>query len=150
MFDVFNRLSSLSSPYTTLDPVDYQSILKSGGCAIMGLTRVDKYKDRFALSSAVKQNLEKTLLSDGFDLSTTRVAGCTVVGGKRMMANTPNLQDNINFAFDVLADLTGNATIHRGIYEDGRETLRVYTLIGGLEFPAARVEELVAGQLVTV
>ncbi len=150
MFDVFNRLSSLSSPYTTLDPVDYQSILKSGGCAIMGLTRVDKYKDRFALSSAVKQNLEKTLLSDGFDLSTARVAGCTVVGGKRMMANTPNLQDNINFAFDVLADLTGNATIHRGIYEDGRETLRVYTLIGGLEFPAARVEELVADQLVSV
>jgi cell division GTPase FtsZ len=149
MFDVFNRLSSLSSPYTTLDPVDYQSILKSGGCAIMGLTRVEKFKDRFALSSAVKQNLEKTLLSDGFNLSTARVAGCTVVGGKRMMAHTSNLQDNINFAFDVLADLAPKATIHRGIYEDGRETLRVYTLIGGLDFPKARVEELKTAQLVT-
>ncbi|HOK66150.1 MAG TPA: hypothetical protein PK054_10290 [Anaerohalosphaeraceae bacterium] len=149
MFDIFNRLSSLSSPYTTLDPVDYQSILKAGGCAIMGLTRVEKYKDRFALSSAVKQNLEKTLLSNGFDLSTAKVAGCIVVGGKRMMANTPNLQDNINFAFDVLADLTGKATIHRGIYEDGREALRVYTIIGGLDFPTQRVEELVAAQMVT-
>lgn len=149
MFDVFNRLSSLSSPYTTLDPVDYQSILKAGGCAIMGLTRVDKFKDRFALSSAVKQNLEKTLLSDGFDLGTARVAGCTVVGGKRMMSHTPNLQDNINFAFDVLADLSGKATIHRGIYEDSRETLRVYTLIGGLDFPKSRVEELKACQLTT-
>lgn len=148
MFDVFNRLSSLSSRYTSLDPVDYQSILKSGGCAIMGLTRVDRFKDRFALSSAVKQNLEKTLLSDGFNLSSARVAGCTVVGGKRMLANTPNLQDNINFAFDVLTDLTGNATIHRGIYEDGREALRVYTIIGGLDFPKARVEELKTGQLV--
>ncbi|HOQ04527.1 MAG TPA: hypothetical protein PKY88_04880 [Anaerohalosphaeraceae bacterium] len=149
MFDIFNRLSSLSSPYTTLDPVDYQSILKAGGCAIMGLTRVEKYKDRFALSSAVKQNLEKTLLSNGFDLSTAKVAGCIVVGGKRMMANTPNLQDNINFAFDVLADLTGKATIHRGIYEDGREALRVYTIIGGLDFPTQRVEELLASQMVT-
>ncbi|MEJ5259669.1 MAG: hypothetical protein WHS88_05715 [Anaerohalosphaeraceae bacterium] len=149
MFDIFNRLSSLSSPYTTLDPVDYQSILKAGGCAIMGLTRVEKYKDRFALSSAVKQNLEKTLLSNGFDLSTAKVAGCIVVGGKRMMANTPNLQDNINFAFDVLADLTGKATIHRGIYEDGREALRVYTIIGGLDFPTQRVEELLAAQMVT-
>lgn len=150
MFDIFNRLSSLSSPYTTLDPVDYQSILKAGGCAIMGLTRVEKYKDRFALSSAVKQNLEKTLLSNGFDLSTAKVAGCIVVGGKRMMANTPNLQDNINFAFDVLADLTGKATIHRGIYEDGREALRVYTIIGGLDFPTQRVEELVAAQTAAV
>ncbi len=149
MFDIFNRLSSLSSPYTTLDPVDYQSILKAGGCAIMGLTRVEKYKDRFALSSAVKQNLEKTLLSNGFDLSTAKVAGCIVVGGRRMMANTPNLQDNINFAFDVLADLTGKATIHRGIYEDGREALRVYTIIGGLDFPTQRVEELLATQMVT-
>jgi cell division GTPase FtsZ len=149
MFDIFNRLSSLSSPYTTLDPVDYQSVLKAGGCAIMGLTRVEKFKDRFALSSAVKQNLEKTLLSNGFDLSTAKVAGCIVVGGKRMMANTPNLQDNINFAFDVLADLTGKATIHRGIYEDSRETLRVYTIIGGLDFPTERVEELISAQLVT-
>jgi len=150
MFDVFNRLSSLSSPYTSLDSVDYQSILRSGGCAIMGLTRVEKFKDRFALSSAVKQNLEKTLLSDGFNLSTARVAGCTVVGGKRMMAHTLNLQDNINFAFDVLADLAPRATIHRGIYEDGREALRVYTLIGGLDFPKARIEELKAAQLVAV
>lgn len=150
MFDIFNRLSSLSSPYTTLDPVDYQSVLKAGGCAIMGLTRVEKFKDRFALSSAVKQNLEKTLLSNGFDLSTAKVAGCIVVGGKQMMANTPNLQDNINFAFDVLADLTGKATIHRGIYEDSREALRVYTIIGGLDFPNERVEELMTAQMATV
>ena len=150
MFDIFNRLSSLNSPYTTFDPTDYQSIVNAGGCAIMGLTKVDNYKDRFAISSAVKQNLEKTLLSNGFDLSTAKVAGCAFVGGKRLMANTPNLQDNINYAFDVLADITGNATVHRGIYEDGRETLRVYTIIGGLEFPSSRVDELTADQLVTV
>ena len=146
MFDVFNRLSSLSSPYTSLDSVDYQHF-RSGGCAIMGLTR-RKFKDRFAQQR--RQADEKTLLSDGFNLSTARVAGCTVVGGKRMMAHTLNLQDNINFAFDVLADLAPRATIHRGIYEDGREALRVYTLIGGLDFPKARIEELKAAQLVAV
>lgn len=150
MFDVLNRLSSLSTAYTSFDPVDYQSVIKSGGCAIMGLTRVDNYKDRFSLSGAVKHNLEKTLLSDGFDLSTAKVAGCNFVGSKRMMSTTPNLQDNINFAFDVLADITGNATIHRGIYEDNRDTLRVYTIIGGLDFPTARVEELLSYQLACV
>jgi len=143
LFDIFNRLSSLSSPYTSLDPVDYQSIIRAGGCAIMGLTKVAEYKDRFALSSAVRQNLEKTLLCDGFDLSTAKVAGCAVVGGKAMMANTPALQDNINYAFDVLAEITGNATIHRGIYEDQRNSLRVYTIIGGLDFPAERIEKII-------
>jgi len=143
LFDIFNRLSSLSSPYTSLDPVDYQSIIRAGGCAIMGLTKVAEYKDRFALSSAVRQNLEKTLLCDGFDLSTAKVAGCAVVGGKAMMAGTPALQDNINYAFDVLAEITGRATIHRGIYEDQRNSLRVYTIIGGLDFPAERIEKII-------
>ncbi len=142
LFDIFNRLSSLSSPYTSLDPVDYQSIVRAGGCAIMGLTKVSEYQDRFALSSAVRRNLEKTLLCDGFDLASAKVAGCAVVGGKSMMAETPALQDNINYAFDVLAEITGNATIHRGIYEDQRNSLRVYTIIGGLDFPAARIEKI--------
>ena len=144
LFDVFNRLNALPTRYTTFDPVDYHSIIRAGGCAIMGLTKVNEYKDKFALSGAVKKNLEKTLLASGFDLSTAKVAGCIMVGGKKMMANVPGLQDNINFAFDVLGDITGNATIHRGIYEDPKEMLRVYTMIGGLDFPARRIEELIA------
>jgi hypothetical protein len=59
-----------------------------------------------------------------------------------MMANVPGLQDNIDYAFDVLGEITGNATVHRGIYEDSRETLRVYTVIGGLDRPADRLDEL--------
>ncbi len=143
LFDVFNKLNALSTRYTTFDPVDYQSILKAGGCCIMGLTKVQEYKDRFALSEAVKKNLEKTLLAEGFDLATAKVAGCIMVGGRKMMANVTGLQDNMNFAFDVLADITGNATIHRGIYEDEKESLRVYTIIGGLDFPGGRIEELI-------
>ncbi len=143
LFDVFNKLSALSSPYTAFDPVDYQSIIGAGGCCIMGLTKVNEFKDRFALSEAVRRNLQKTLLSEGFDLSTAKVAGCVMVGGKQMMASVPGLQDNINFAFDVLADITGNATIHRGIYEDNKESLRVYTIIGGLDFPRDRIEQII-------
>lgn len=143
LFDVFNRLSHLSSPYTSFDPVDYLSIIGAGGCAVMGLTKVQDYTDHYQLSSAVKKNLENTLLSDGFDLSTAKAAGSIAVGGKFMMATTPGLQDNIDYAFDVLADITGNATIHRGIYEDQRESLRVYTIVGGMDFPTNRINELV-------
>ena len=109
---------------------------------IMGLTKVKKFDDKFAISEAVKKNLAKTLLAGGFDLSTAKLAGCIVVGGKRLMKNISGLSDNIDYAFDVFAEITGRATVHRGIYEDIRDCLRVYTIIGGLDSPVARLEEL--------
>jgi cell division GTPase FtsZ len=142
LFDIFNRLSALSSPYTAFDSVDYQSIMQSAGCMIMGLTKVDYFQRRYDISEAMKNNLSKTLLAGGFNLDTARVAGSVVVGGKKIMANTPGLQDSINHAFDVLTDVTGQATVHRGIYEDQKDSLRVYTIIGGLDAPTERMEEL--------
>jgi len=142
LFDIFNRLSSLNSRYTSFDAVDYRSIMESGGCAIMGLTKVRAFDDPYALSEAMKENLEKTLLAGGFNLSTANMAGCIVVGGKKLMAHTKGLQNNIDYAFDVLSEITGRATIHRGIYEDDRDSLRVYTIIGGLDSPSTRLEEI--------
>jgi cell division GTPase FtsZ len=142
MFDVFNRLSFLPSQYTSFDPVDYQSLITGGGCGIMGLTQINDINDKYAISAAVKNNLTKTLLAGGFDLTTAKGAGCIIVGGRKMMASVEGLQDNIDFAFDVLADITGDATVHRGIYEDSRETLRVYTILGGLNAPTSRIDQL--------
>lgn len=142
LFDIFNRISDLSTPYASFDPVDYHSIIESGGCTIMGLTKVKNFGEKYAISEAVKKNLQKTLLASGFDLSTAKLAGCIVVGGKTLMTKASGLQDNINYAFDVLSEITGRATIHRGIYEDDRESLRVYTIIGGLDSPTGRLEEL--------
>ncbi|MFP4054751.1 MAG: hypothetical protein ACLFV7_12890 [Phycisphaerae bacterium] len=142
LFDIFNRLSALSSPYTSFDSVDYQSIMEAGGCQIMGLTKVDYFQRKYDISEAMKSNLHKTLLASGFNLDTARVAGAVVVGGKEIMANSPGLQDSINHAFDVLTDITGQATVHRGIYEDTKDSLRVYTMIGGLDSPHERLEEL--------
>ncbi|MHC4646066.1 MAG: hypothetical protein ACYTBJ_11225 [Planctomycetota bacterium] len=144
LFDIFNRVSNLSTRYTSFDPVDYHSIMQAGGCAIMGLTRVNKFEDKFAISEAVKRNLEKTLLAGGFNLATAKLAGCIVVGGKKMMAEVKGLQDNIDYAFDVLSEVTGKATIHRGIYEDDKNSLRVYTIIGGLGAPQRRLKELLS------
>ncbi|MGB2599198.1 MAG: tubulin-like doman-containing protein, partial [Candidatus Omnitrophota bacterium] len=141
LFDIFNRLSALSTDYTAFDTVDYHSIMEAGGCAIMGLTKVTEFKDKYAISQAVKKNLQKTLLANGFDLTSARVAGCIMVGGKKLMADVPGLQDNINYAFDVLSDITGKATVHRGIYEDNKDSLRVYTIIGGLDLPAKRLAD---------
>ncbi len=143
LFDVFNKVSALPSPYTAFDFADYYSIMSAGGCCIMGLTKVFDFKDKFTISAALKDNLQKTLLADGFDLKTAKLVGCIVVGGRSLMANTPHLADNIDYAFDVMAEITGDATLHRGIYEDYKESLRVYTIIGGLEPPLQRFEQLV-------
>ena len=116
--------------------------MEAGGCAIMGLTKVNKFNDPFAISKAIKDNLEKTLLADGFDLSTAKAAGCIVVGGKELIGSVKGLQSNIDYAFDVLSEITGEATIHRGIYEDDGDCLRVYTIIGGLDSPTAQLREL--------
>ncbi len=142
LFDVFNRLSYRPSEYTTFDPTDYYSIIMAGGCAVMGLTQVRDYRDKFAISRAIKQNLEQTLLAAEFDLSRAKVAGSIIVGGRRMMETVPGLQDAIDFGFDILAEITGQATVHRGIYEDDREVLRVYTILGGLPAPTGRLEQL--------
>jgi hypothetical protein len=145
LFDIFNRISVLSSQYISFDSVKYQSIMKSGGCAIMGVTKVNEFVDKYAISKAVKNNLEKTMLAGEFDLSTTKAAACIVVGGKELMANVKGLQQNIDYAFDVLGEITGQATIYRGIYEDNGDCLRVYTIIGGLGSPNGRLEELSNG-----
>ena len=108
----------------------------------MGLTKVTQFGDKFSLSQAVKQNLEKTLLAGGFELASSKVSGAIAVGGKKLMANVKGLQDNIDYSFDVLSEITGKSTVHRGIYEDGRDSLRVYTIIGGLDAPTERLEEL--------
>jgi hypothetical protein len=122
--------------------MDYLSIIKSGGCLVMGRTKVDKLDEPFSISEAVKNNLEKTLFAGGLDLSTVKECGCIVVGGQELMAKVKGLQENIDYAFYVLSEITGEATIHRGIYEDNSDSLRVFTITGGLDSPTGRLEEL--------
>ena len=142
LFDAFNQLSAQSSPYTSFDPIEYRSIIQAGGCAIMGVTEVSRLDDSFAISEAVRSNLEKTVLAGGFDLSTAQQAGCIVVGDRELISNVKGLQNNIDYAFDVLSEITGNATTHRGIYEDQSGLLKVYTIIGGLASPAEPLQQL--------
>jgi cell division GTPase FtsZ len=142
LFDAFNRLSSLSSPYTCFDPADYDRIMSSGGCLIMGAAQVDRLDDPLAISQAVADSLQTTLFAGGEDLSTAKAAGCVVVGGQELMAHVRGLQDNIDYAFDMLSEVTGRAISYRGIYEDETDSLRVYTILGGLGIPQARLTEL--------
>ena len=143
LFHVFNALATQNSNYTTFDPADYDSIMKAKGCMIMGVTNVKNFEEETALSIALKQNLEKTLLAEGFDLRTAKAAASIVVGGSTLFEEVAGLMDSIEYGFDTLGTMTGGATVHRGIYEDPKkESLVAYTIVGGLDSPTKRIEGL--------
>jgi len=143
LFHVFNLLSTKNSDYTAFDPADYDTIMKTKGCMIFGVTSVKNVEDETSVSNALKQNLEKTLLAGGFDLTTAEGAASIVVGGTKLYEEVPGLMDSIEYGFDTLATLTGGAIIHRGIYEDAsKEKLVAYTIVGGLDAPQKRLDEL--------
>ena len=143
LFHIFNLLATKNSNYTAFDPADYDTIMKSKGCMIFGVTGVKNIEDETSVSIALKQNLEKTLLAGGFDLTTAEGAASIVVGGTKLYEEVPGLMDSIEYGFDTLATLTGGAIIHRGIYEDSsKENLVAYTIVGGLDIPQKRLDEL--------
>ena len=151
LFHIFNILSLQGSEYISFDPTDYMGVVTCGGHSIMGVTTVKldniNSSDESYVSNAIRTNLDKTLLASGFDLTTAKVAAAAVVGGRSMFENVGGLREAIEYGFDALASITGS-TVHRGIYQDDIEKLRVYTIIGGLKRPQQRYSDLrsLAGQ----
>ena len=142
LFHTFNTITAQESGYTSFDPADYASILSTPGCMILGVTSVKDWETGTGISSALKSNLMKTLLASGFDLTTAEAVGTVVVGGTTIFETATGLMDAIEYGFDTMANITGNAMVHRGIYEAGQDKLRVYTIMGGLDRPQKRIEEL--------
>lgn len=152
LFHIFNVLSKHASPYTSFDPTDYATVLRCGGTMVMGVSKLDPVKSdgdkkepahETKISGAIKSNMDKTLLAE-IDISDATYAACCAVGGKEIMENTPGLMDSLSYGFDTLSSLCPNATLHRGIYEDEKPTLRLYTLISGLKLPKNRLEQFAA------
>ena len=143
MFDIFNQISSMSSEYVTFDATDFITLLQCGGHMTMGVTVVKDITQKTSISDALKMNLTKTLLASDFDLTTAKAAAVIAVVGKSLVDTEVGLMDNIEYGFDTIASLTGNAAIHRGIYADDESTnVRVYTAISGLKAPSKRYTRL--------
>ena len=113
---------------------------------IFGLAKISDYKTEHNISQTMKNVLHKTLLAEGFDLGTAKTAASIVVAGKKIMDTEAGLMDKINYAFDCMSNMCPNATVHRGIYEDGRDSVRIYTIISGLKMPERRISSLNKGE----
>ena len=148
LFHIFNVLSKHPSQYTSFDPTDYATTLRCGGVMVMGVSKMNindtktatKAANETEISKSIKSNIDKTLLAE-IDISNGTFAACCAVGGKSLMENTAGLMDSLSYGFDTLSSLVPNATFHRGIYEDDKPTLRLYTLVSGLKIPVKRLEQ---------
>ncbi len=137
LFHVFNLLSKQHSNYTSFDTKEYDHALSAGGCMIFGVSKIleTDLLDQQLLSMSFKMNIEKTLLASNFDLRTASVAVGAAIGSKKHFSTINGLMKNVNYAFDTLAKMTGEATVHRGVYEHDKDKFIVYTLISGLASP---------------
>ena len=89
----------------------------------------------------MRDNLKKNILSGGIDLSTGNIAAAVVVGDATALDNIP--QEFLDQAFEQLTrTLKTNSTVHQGIYKGNKAGLSIFTAIGGLGKPVAKLDEL--------
>jgi cell division GTPase FtsZ len=140
LLHLFNSICLKSSSYTSFDTADFQTVLDSG-LIVFGATPVVKWDEMTSISYAVRDNLRRNILSGGVNLSSGSVASAVVIGGESILSTLP--QENLDHAFDQLTRLLKpGSTVHRGIYSGSKESLVVYTAIGGLARPKEKLEEL--------
>jgi len=140
LFDLFNMICVQNSTYTAFDPADYKSILDSG-LIVFGATPVANWSEAGQISSALRDNLKKNILAGGVNLSTGTVAAAIVIAGKSVLSQVPH--EHLDQAFDQLTRLLKtNSMVHRGIYSGNKDSMAIYTAIGGLAAPTEKLDEL--------
>ena len=140
LFNLFNNIITKNSSYTSFDNKDYKTVLDSG-IIVFGATQVTQWSDGTEISKAMRDNLKKNILSGGIDLGTGNIAAAVVVGDSNALDNIP--QEYLDQAFEQLTrTLKSNSTVHQGIYKGNKAGLSIFTAIGGLGKPAAKIDEL--------
>ena len=140
VFHLFNMTASKDSSYSSFDSSDYKGVLDSG-IVVFGATPVSDWKDPINISRAVRGIAQSGSMSGGIDISTANTAGAILIGGKEVLDNIP--QSNLDQAFDQLTRiLSSGSTVHRGIYSGDKESLTVFTIIGGISTPQEKLNEL--------
>jgi cell division GTPase FtsZ len=140
VFHLFNMTASKDSSYSSFDSSDYKSVLDSG-IVIFGATPVQDWKDPINISRAVRSIAQSGSMSGGIDISTANTAGAILIGGKEVLDSVP--QSNLDQAFDQLTRiLSSGSVVHRGIYSGDKDNLTVFTIIGGINSPKEKLEEL--------
>lgn len=140
LFHLFNSAVSQDSDLTNCDKADLNDVLKSG-IITFGACPIKKWGSSTDISHAVRDNLRKTVLVGGLDTSTAATAACIFVGGNDVLDEIPH--EYLDHGFDMLTRvMADNSVVHRGIYRRSKPGLTVYTMLGELDPPTERLNEI--------
>lgn len=139
LFDIFNVLACQKSQYTTFDREDYRTLLDSG-TIIYGATKLTHYEKDTDISDGLRNNLKKTLLAE-LDITAATHVAAILCAPDKILGVLP--QAHIDLAFvtleRILSGENRDVMVHQGIYEAKRLGLYLYTMVGGLKIPDARL-----------
>lgn len=146
LLDIFNTLAVRESQYSSFDKADLNSVLDTGAVCF-GTTTLTQISQSHEISDAIRQNLNRGLLVEGVDLSTSKAGAGVLVGSKEILNSIPN--SFVDEAFKTLARVMGSEkktiTVHQGMFETNKPKLFLYTICGGWELPQKRLERMQRG-----
>ena len=146
LFDIFNTLACRPSQYSSFDKADLCSVLDQGA-VIYGTTTLADVSSSMVISDSIRHNLQRGILVEGVDLSTSKAGAGVLVGSSDILNSLPS--SYVDEAFKTLARVMGSdkktITVHQGVFETTKPKLLLYTICGGIEMPQARLEKLKRG-----
>lgn len=140
LFHTFNTIVKQPSEQWAFDDADYRSVIATGGHCIMGVTNIREVSGDL-IQKAIFDNLSRTMLAEGFDMTTAKSGAGIIVGSEKMFDEVEGLMDAADKGFAMLSSMT-KSNVHRGMYTDEHDILRIYTILGGLTRPADRYRKL--------
>ena len=139
LFHLFNQLAAQRSRLITFDRSEYASLLDAG-IVVFGASSIKSYDTSADISSAIRDQLERTALAQ-VDLKTGDKAGCIFVGGESILDTVS--MDLFGGGFDMLNRLLKeDSVVHRGVYRGSVSDLRCYTMLAGLDPPIERLRQV--------
>lgn len=142
----FNEVSARPTEYEALDHMDFvQTILHSGNCMILGSHKVkrEEYEaDETALVESVMDNLDQSLLAEGFDLTKAQTVGIVVSARQEVLEAIP--YRSISYIFKYMSSEYDAPRAYKGVYAlpSDNDDIEIHFVFSGLSLPQSRVDSL--------
>ena len=140
LLHLFNSIAVQDSDYTTFDRADFEDVLSSGVVSF-GACPIKKWDAMTDISHAIRDNLQNNVLVGGFDTGQAKAAACVFIGHPDVLTRVP--QGHLEHGFEMLTRMMKHGgALHRGIYKGSKAGLVVYSILGELGKPEARMAEI--------
>lgn len=140
LFHLFNFIAGQDSDFTTFDKADFKDLLQKG-IVSFGACPISKWDEISGISHSIRDNLKSNVLVSGFDMNQSHAAGCVFIAHDDVLDKIP--QSHLEHGFEMLSRIMQpGSVVHRGIYKGDKEGLVVYTMMGELGYPTARMMEI--------